>query len=585
MKKRKVFVKLITYCFNINWMLSIFIIMASAVLGTFSTIRIWIIGEIVGFLSDTGGMSKCLVYYLILLVITLMLQKLIFSVIPYFRNKLLMQIKHKLKKELLVSVSGMSTEKLEMNETQQMIGRAMEFIETNFERSIISILVYLSSLVSVVSVVCLLGKNSWLFPVIAALTSLPIIAIRLKQDSEMHEMYKRQFSDNKEAEFYLNSLTERNSMLELVVFEAKDLFLKEYIAMNEKNMKQRTGFFIKYVIKGNFVETLLLSMGNLLSVLIALYIFLEIKSFTLSILVIVLNGIIVLQDDVIGFAFNTKYIYQAALYGDDFWNIISEDYGAKEIKIFDKVRTIELKGVGYQYPDSEEWSLRNINLRLEMGKTIGIVGHNGSGKSTLCKIILGIYQPTEGSIIINDEEVKCKYKFKNVGAVFQDYNRYETTIKDNIIFGKINNKDDYEMIESVSRKAGIDSFVAVQSQKYDTVVGNIFENGMQLSGGEWQRLAVARGMYSNSDILAFDEPNASMDAKAEKEMYKMYKDFMDEKTRIGYLISHRLGSTKMCNKIIVLENGEVIEEGDFKDLMGREGKYYSMYSTQADLYK
>lgn len=585
-EKLRIMKKLIKYCFDTGFFLTSLLIMASITAGLFSTIRVWVLGQIVNQLSFDFSFLSNILPYIFMLLITLLLWEASVSFMYYFRRLLMTKIKVKMKKDLITSINNISPLIQEINDTQMKIGRGLQFIDYHAETSLTSIVLLTSDIVSVISVTILLIKYSWVFPVLALFSAIPIIFIRIKQDAAMHEMYKNQYPDVQLANYYLNSLTDRKSILELMLFNAQSLFTDKFIKINRKNMRERTNYFIEHTYKGNLLESIVLMAGNFLSLIWAIYLLYTSPVFTIGALSMVINGIMNAQNNLIAFAFNGKYIYQAILYGEDFWELC-EKYldNNPDYKYFDKVYSIELRDVFFKYPNNNDYTLKNINLKLNINESLGVTGVNGSGKSTLCKVILGVYKPTEGEVFINGENVTGKnYIFADSGVVFQDFIRYELTPGENIYFGSI--KKGYNELEIIkaAKKSGAHEFIDKLPDKYYTPVGTLFKNSTYLSGGQWQRLAIARGLYAKGNFVVLDEPNASMDPRMEAILFREFQEVINKKECIGFLISHRLGSTKDCDRIIVMEDEEIIEEGNYEELMTLRGRYSQMYSAQSRLY-
>lgn len=579
-----VFKKLIKHCFSAGKILTVLLSVSSAILGLLSTIQLWVVGQLVNDISISTNRNQYLIAHLVLLFLCYFAQKLCFAFIPYLRSKLITKIKSNMKINLYSAIDDIPPVVQEENDMQVKIGRALDFINSNLETSIRSIIVYISSIVSVVSVTILLAKYSVIFPIISIITTIPIIIIRLKQDSDMHKMYKEQYSDNQLANYYLNSLTSKDNFLEVMVYGAIDLFRKRYLTISKNNMKKRTNYFIKYVSTWSMVEACLITIGNVVSIIIAIYLLSSSPGmFTLGTLSIIISGIFSAQNDIIGFAFNSKYIYQATVYGEDYWEIIKRNSpNLRNRPHYSDIESIELKNVTFQYPNSNMDALNRINLTIRKGETIGLVGENGSGKTTLSKIILGIYQPTLGEVILHKNS--GKEVSAAIGVVFQDFNKYELTPKENIYFSNVDKSENQSNIESAAKKAGAHAFITQLQKGYNTNIGTYFSNSTLLSGGEWQRLAVARGFFAEGDLFVLDEPNSSLDAKIEAELYEKYKTVVAENKCISCFISHRLGATKLCDKIIVLDKGAIVETGTFDDLMRKKGKYNEMFIAQASLY-
>ena len=248
--------------------------------------------------------------------------------------------------------------------------------------------------------------------------------------------------------------------------------------------------------------------------------------------------------------------------------------------------TIKFENVSFRYPGSDHDTIKDINLQIDPGDTIVMVGLNGAGKTTLIKLLTRLYDPTEGRILLDGYDLR-EYDVQKLydifGIVFQDYGKYAVSVRDNIAFGEIMKEIRQEKIEEAAKNSNAADFIEKLQDKYDTPLMRYFEeNGTELSIGQWQKLAIARAFYSESDILILDEPTASLDAIAEQEIFNQFDTLRGGKTSI--FVSHRLSSATTADKIIVLKDGQLIEEGNHAELMREKGEYYTLFSTQAKRY-
>lgn len=247
---------------------------------------------------------------------------------------------------------------------------------------------------------------------------------------------------------------------------------------------------------------------------------------------------------------------------------------------------IELKDVSFCYGEEEQEILSDINLHIHSGERIAIVGANGAGKTTLVKLLCGFYHPTKGEIFVNHrliEDYIIEDYFKMVGVVFQDMDILSISIV-SIVSGKEKKETDMKRFWEAVEQAGIRKKIESLEQKEDTYLGLTFdEHGIQLSGGETQKLMLARCIYKNAPFLILDEPTSALDPIAESAIYEEYHDLTEKKTSI--FISHRLASTKFCDRILFLENGKIIEEGSHQELLDKKGRYAEIYHIQSHYYK
>lgn len=246
---------------------------------------------------------------------------------------------------------------------------------------------------------------------------------------------------------------------------------------------------------------------------------------------------------------------------------------------------IEFKNVSFKYPGTNKYVLKNVNFKLKVNQNCALVGLNGCGKTTVIKLLTRLYEPTEGGIFIdgiNINEFSLDSLYKCINVVFQDFMKYPFTVKENIGFGDIENLDDMDRIELSAKKANAYKFIQSLENKFDTRLEKLWSNGVELSLGQWQKLAISRAFMSNSSILILDEPTASVDAETEYELFKNFKELVGNQTSI--LISHRFSTVRMADLIIVLNEGAVIEKGTHKSLMLKKGLYSRLYNMQAEGY-
>jgi ATP-binding cassette subfamily B protein len=247
---------------------------------------------------------------------------------------------------------------------------------------------------------------------------------------------------------------------------------------------------------------------------------------------------------------------------------------------------IEFREVGFRYPDSEEWALRGVNLIIRPGEKIALVGHNGAGKTTLIKLLSRLYDPTEGSILIDGIDIRDVDPLElqqRIGVIFQDFVRYHLPVRENIGFGQIDAMDDVGRIAAAARKSGAQSVVEELPNGYETMLGRWFHDGHELSLGQWQKIALARAFMRDAEILVLDEPTASVDARTEYEIFQNFKVLTEGKMAI--LISHRFSTVRMADRIAVIEKGRIAELGTHDELLRREGTYAELFSMQAEGYR
>lgn len=242
---------------------------------------------------------------------------------------------------------------------------------------------------------------------------------------------------------------------------------------------------------------------------------------------------------------------------------------------------IELRDVGFRYPGAARPALRDVTLTIEPGETIALVGRNGAGKTTLIKLLVGLYRPTTGTILVDGVDVTTipvDELRKRIGVIFQDFAHFQLTARENIGVGWLPARDDDEAIGRAIEEGGAKEIVARLPQGLETPLGRAF-GGDDLSGGQWQRIALARAFMRKSRILILDEPTAAMDAEAEHEIFQRFRDLKANRTAL--LITHRFSTVRMADRVLVFEDGAIVETGTHTELMALSGRYAKMFKLQA----
>ncbi|MBX2819978.1 MAG: ABC transporter ATP-binding protein/permease [Rhodothermaceae bacterium] len=244
------------------------------------------------------------------------------------------------------------------------------------------------------------------------------------------------------------------------------------------------------------------------------------------------------------------------------------------------------ENVGFRYPGSEQWALRNLSFTLNTNEIIALVGENGAGKTTLVKLLARLYDPDEGIIYLDGKDLKL-YDIEGlrnkVGVIFQDYVRYALSASDNIAVGRIAERDDRERIVESADLSLARPVIERLPDQFEQVLGKRFSNGTELSGGQWQKVALGRAYMRNAELLILDEPTAALDARAEYEVFQRFVDLT--RGKMAVLISHRFSTVRMAHRILVLENGVLIEEGSHEALLELNGRYAELFMLQAEGYR
>ncbi len=272
----------------------------------------------------------------------------------------------------------------------------------------------------------------------------------------------------------------------------------------------------------------------------------------------------------------------------DFFDIRSDIKSAADAVPFPaQVREgFTFEKVSFKYPGSQKWAIRDLSFHLPAGKKLALVGENGAGKTTLVKLLARLYEPDSGRILVDGidlRKVELESLRENIGIIFQDYVRFNLTAGENIAIGDIKEKDRLDKIRQAAEKSLADPVIQELPEKYEQMLGKRFHDGMELSGGQWQKIALGRAYLRDAQLLILDEPTASLDARAEKEVFDRFTELIAGKTAV--LISHRFSTVRMADLILFLEKGALLEMGTHHSLLEAQGKYAELFHLQAQGYQ
>lgn len=432
------------------------------------------------------------------------------------------------------------------------------------------------------SALVFMQASPWLFVVyIAAVAIIAMTDFRVI--TQMNNMFNIQTKDEREMAYLYELLSEKHSLLELRVFGAVSYILNKWYKTAKTVLKERLRVTV-HSQKLFLFSCLTLAAWLALSI----YILLErVQAGQLSLgLFIALIGAVDLmwnvEDQFVGSLSRLAHPSLQMEHYHKFMNLPETSRG-EETEIDLSSPVIRFENVHFTYPKTEQKILDGVSFSIQPGEHVALVGENGSGKSTIVKLLFGLYQPDEGKITINGTDIRRlspNQRHQVLSAVFQDYARYNLTLRENIAFGDIQKLQDDAALKEALRVGMAEDAVF---ESLDQNLGKLEEDGVDLSGGQWQRVAMARAVVSGSSCLVLDEPTAALDPMAESRMYQNFAAVM--KGRGCVLISHRLASAKMCNKILVLDQGKIIEEGSHPQLIEQGGLYAQMFQAQSAWYQ
>lgn len=472
---------------------------------------------------------------------------------------------------------------------QNHLNRVNSSVAAQFMSPINSFLSLFQGIIILISFMMYLLAIHWILVLLSVLFVCPFLFWQIRMGKGIFSLHVRQSAQSREVYYLKNILSDRNYAKELKIFQLQDYFVNRWIEKYSLIVDQAK----KQYKKQSFLTITQSSFKTIVYSAISYILILLLKEKHLPIGSFVTSGMAVqgVQNSSEQIVRSISSIYEETLYISDYYKFMD----IPTINTSEVVETVQFpteikKGiifnnVSFSYPNSTKRILENINLSIEPNQKIAIIGINGSGKTTLIKCLLGLYHVTEGSITIdgiNIDNIDRGSLYQNMSVLFQDFNQYPYSVRENIGFGNIERIDDFDSIEMISKKIGLHETIDSLPERYETNLGRLFSLGEDLSGGQWQKVAIARLLYKKAKIRILDEPTAALDPRAEYEILTTYNNLSKE--CISIMISHRLYAAMLADKVIVLKDGRIKEEGTHEELLQVQGEYYRLFQLQNQLF-
>lgn len=524
------------------------------------------VDSIVGFVS--GGADVKPVIFLVLLFAWKELSK-------FFRNildiKLEQRLELNLNKSLMNKLSLIAVDEIEKSEFQDKLNQIKDRPHLALIELFNSSILILSTVIKVVGIAFVFFNISGILGISYLIAAIFDILFTFMAVNKMNKMFENTSRNEREMENVIDILKNKDALYEIKVFKMKNLFLNRFEKYSSAVFKERLDTTLKsqnYLLLSSVVN--IVWMGLVILFIVSKLLAKAIGAGDLTAIVTSASSTLDMAED---FVYEASTVSNNGYIANTLFYILSYDERKVE-KVSKYGDDIEFSNVSFKYPGTEKMVLHDLSFRINKDKVTAIVGENGAGKSTIIKLVAGLYEPTEGFVKISNMN---PYSMSNedisneLSIVFQDFKNYEISLRDNILFGKAGDiSEDLRLLE-------------LDKYSEDTNIGKLEEDGVYLSGGESQKLALARAIQKKSDFLIFDEPTASMDPMVEAKMYDNILKVL--KNRGAIIITHRLVLSKLADDIIVLNEGRIIERGTHEELMKKGGIYKQMYDEQSGWYK
>jgi ATP-binding cassette subfamily B protein len=443
--------------------------------------------------------------------------------------------------------------------------------------------------ISLIAMVGLLVSLHWGIIGILMVAAIPAVFVRVQQSQIMYRWQRKRTPMERQSMYLGWMLTGDGYAKEIRLFDLGSFFSEWYLRIRQQLYQERVDISRKKALANFFAQVF---AGLLVFGIYGAIVYQTIQGvLRLGDLVLYYQALQRGQLNINGLLTSLSGLYEDNLFLANLYEFL--DLKPKIIepahpkKILQPIESgIVFKDINFQYSNTERQALKNINLRIEPGETIALVGENGSGKTTLIKLLCRLYDPTSGSITIDGIDIR-KFSIaalrRQISVIFQDYAKYHFTALENIWLGNIELDKNNEKIIAAARRSGADAVISRLPQGYDSILGKLFDRGEELSIGQWQKVALARAFLRDSQLIVLDEPTSAMDPKAEYEVFKQFRELIKDQAAI--LITHRLSTVKMADRIYVMEKGSIIESGTHDQLMNLRGTYAYLFETQAQNYR
>lgn len=467
-------------------------------------------------------------------------------------------------------------------EINNRLKRAQDFIEHGrFSDLSLSVFNILAEVLKVGSTLFILARFSPLLALVSLLSVVPYFVVRLIRGKEFYELKKYQAAGERRRNYLYDLFGDKRVVKELRIFGIES-YIEEKLYQTRDAMNQELWDFKKRDICSFLLCEILCKCGYVLSIIIAILLLLN-HRLDFGMLAASLVAFTSFQLAAKYFLISLGRIPECAAFVRDYYDFIDIDedvHGTEKFEPnFDK---INVKNVCFAYPNTDHLTISDISFDIKKNESIAIVGNNGSGKTTLVKLLTDLYKVQEGEILYGTQNIKdleTKEFYQNVSIVSQDFVKYEMTLQENIGISDWKQMGNTDKIQELLKQMDLPELSEVDA--LNTLLGSEFD-GRDLSIGQWQKLAIARGMFKESSMIVLDEPTAALDPIMETTILKMFLQIAKEKTAI--IVSHRIGICREVDKIIVMKKGKVVEIGNHDELLAKKGEYYQLYKMQQKWY-
>lgn len=543
-------------------------------MGLMPALNIYSTGKLVSLFENNIATESSIILIIGIWGLSMLLPTLLSPLVNYLQSHINQLVTNKIIKKIIYKNSTFnglqSFDDVDLQNSINILKNQSRFRPTNF---LVNSVIVIRELVTITSLAIILFHIKWWIPIALLVSSIPLAYINFSVASFSWKALMKSSHNSRLMEYFTSLSFSREAQKDIHLFNAHSLIYQKYSVAFDKVYRELKNTQLKTFAKP--IPFQIITAISISFILYAVYKQSTSALITISSVVVLLQSIVLLNNRLEGFIEHSSLLYEVLDYFENYFDFLNTsdtiNDGTDEIYV---IESIEFKNVCFKYPNSEKYIINKVSFLAKSGESIAIVGHNGAGKSTLMHLICRFWDVTEGEILINNKNIK-NYKIANlrscIGAVLQDFFKFNLTIHENITF---NTNDNLGF--NYSHKIGLPNDVNA-----NTMIGKSY-GGIELSGGQWQKLAILRCFHTKGSLVILDEPTSAIDPKAEVELYSEFKNISENK--LTFMVTHRLGSVNNTDRVLVFDQGKLVQDDTPNKLKTVDGLFKDLWNLQANMY-
>lgn len=553
----------------------ILIFLTSILSGITSIISINIFGKLIDIVSCKNLSKIC--WFILIQTIFALIVAMLANLKKHLNNKLQLKLTYRISIDILQRCTKLTLKDFEDTKTKDNLQYIQSQLGIKPLQTINATLSIISSLSTIMFAICFIAAQK---PIILIVMIIPLFTsflFYIHLSTKENKVEQECSSYSRKAWYLENLLTSDNTFKEVKFFSVSDYLLNKYKSIEQQTIEQNMK--ISKLELTLSTTTSIIKQISFAAILFIIFVPVVVSDVTVGSAVNVFNTMSTLYIQSENISINFYQIHQSKLYMDKLFSFLKTDKNSLQPKsTINSIENIQVNQLSFKYPTTENMVLQDITFSIKKGETIAIIGTNGSGKSTLIKLLLGFYKAPTNTIYINGiplDKIDIESVHRRTSILFQDFTKYEITLRENVGFGNIQDLLNSEKIRVALKESNLNLDF---KNDIDQQLGFLFHGGIQLSGGQWKKIAIARSFFRDADLYILDEPSASLDALSD---FKVMKSFLKcTQDKIGIFITHKITNAQLADKIILMENGKISAFGTHQDLLQKSSNYRELYKSE-----